>query len=167
MTHCSEVGTPSSVPDVNGDFANNRWSKQQRKKCDWSHQICYEIYNGPANKDSDTSFSKACSRFHLRKMISMEAAERTNEQMEEKWRHSEAKQTMRERLGREPGLVVMEDDSCSRGREFEYWMDVTFFHIDLLQKLYRLFEKTKNKWKRGQGLSIFKKINERQVERNE
>ena len=34
-----------------------------------------------------------------------------------------------------PGLVVIGDGSCSRGRGFEsdaiYWMDVTFYHIDL------------------------------------
>ena len=31
---------------------------------------------------------------------------------------------------------------------------LTFFHIDLLQKLYRLFEKTKNKPERGRGWPI-------------
>ena len=30
-----------------------------------------------------------------------------------------------------------------------YWMDMTFFHIDLLLKLYCLLKKTKNKRKRG------------------
>ena len=38
-------------------------------------------------------------------------------------------------LGRGPGLVVMGGDSYSKGRGFEfstgYWMDMTFFHIDL------------------------------------
>ena len=33
----------------------------------------------------------------------------------------------------------------------------TFFHIDLLHKLYCLFEKTENKQKRGWGWPIFKK----------
>ena len=36
-------------------------------------------------------------------------------------------------------------------------MDMTFFHIDLLLKLYCLFEKTKNKQKRGHGWPIFLK----------
>ena len=34
-----------------------------------------------------------------------------------------------------------------------YWMDRTFFHIDLF-KLYYLFEKTENKLKRGRGWPI-------------
>ena len=38
-----------------------------------------------------------------------------------------------------------------------YWMDTTFFHIDLLQKLYCLFEKTENKGKRGR-VGPFKKL---------
>ena len=41
-------------------------------------------------------------------------------------------------LDRSPGLVVMGDDSCSIGVGSNpgtvYWMDVTFFHIDLLSK---------------------------------
>ena len=37
-----------------------------------------------------------------------------------------------------------------------YWMDNwTFFHIDLLLKLYFLFEKIENKQKRGWGWPIF------------
>ena len=36
-----------------------------------------------------------------------------------------------------------------------YWIDI--FHIDWLQKLYCLFEKTENKLKRGRGRPIFKK----------
>ena len=36
-----------------------------------------------------------------------------------------------------------------------YWTD--FFHIVLLWRLYCLFEKTENKWKRGQGWPIFLK----------
>ena len=39
-------------------------------------------------------------------------------------------------MGWSAGLVVMGDDSCLRGSEFKsgavYWMDVTFFHNDLL-----------------------------------
>ena len=34
-------------------------------------------------------------------------------------------------------------------------MDMTFFHIHLLQKLFCFFEKTKNKWKRDRGWHIF------------
>ena len=36
-----------------------------------------------------------------------------------------------------------------------YWMDMTFFHIDLLQKLYCVFEKTENKTKKRPGLPHF------------
>ena len=36
-----------------------------------------------------------------------------------------------------------------------YWMDLTFFHIYWLYKLYCLFEKTENKLKRGRGWPIF------------
>ena len=54
-------------------------------------------------------------------------------------------------LGGSPGLVVMGGDSCSKGSNpgAVYWMDLTFFHIDLLKKMYCLFEKTENKRKRG------------------
>ena len=37
------------------------------------------------------------------------------------------------------------------------WMDMTFFHIDLLLKLYCLFGGTENKRKRGRGGPFFKK----------
>ena len=37
-----------------------------------------------------------------------------------------------------------------------YWMNMKFFHIDLLLKLYCLFEKTENKRKRGR-VGPFKK----------
>ena len=47
--------------------------------------------------------------------------------------------------GGSPGLVVMGGDSRYEGCGFVYWMDMTFFHIDLLLKLYCLFEKTENK----------------------
>ena len=47
--------------------------------------------------------------------------------------------------------MVMGDDSCSRGRGFESWLCILhshdLFHIDLLLKLYSLFEKTENKQK--------------------
>ena len=36
------------------------------------------------------------------------------------------------------------------------WMDLTFFHFYLLKKLYCLFKKTENKWKRGRGWPILK-----------
>ena len=45
-------------------------------------------------------------------------------------------------MGGSPGLVVMGGDLQFKGCEFEsHWMDLTFFHIDLLLKLYCLFEK--------------------------
>ena len=58
-----------------------------------------------------------------------------------------------------PGLVVMGDDSCSKGCGFESGRQIldgmTFFHIDLLQNLYGcLFEKTENKQKKGRGWPI-------------
>ena len=60
-----------------------------------------------------------------------------------------------------PGLVVMGDNSYLRGREFESWRCILdgldIINIFFVLKLYRLFEKTKNKWKRGWGWSIFKK----------
>ena len=60
--------------------------------------------------------------------------------------------------------MVMGDDSCSRGQGSNpgtvYRMDMTFFHNCLFQ-LYCLFEKAKNKQKRGRGLSIFFKKNNR------
>ena len=48
--------------------------------------------------------------------------------------------------GRSPGLVVMGEDSCSKGREFEPWhriLDRQFFTFYLWLKLYCVFEKTK------------------------
>ena len=63
--------------------------------------------------------------------------------------------------GGSPGLVGMGDDSCSSSwgsiPGTVYWMDMTFLHIDLLLKLYCLFEKTENKRKRGLGWTIFLK----------
>ena len=62
-------------------------------------------------------------------------------------------------LGGSSGLVVKGGDSESC--EFESrqpdtrW---TFFHINLLQNLHCLFEKTGNKRKRGRGWPIFNKI---------
>ena len=41
-----------------------------------------------------------------------------------------------------------------------YWIDRTFFHIDLLSKLYCLFEKTENKLKRGRSGPIYKNYNQ-------
>ena len=53
------------------------------------------------------------------------------------------------------GLVVMGDDACSRGHEFESQRSALvghdIFHIDLFLKSYCLFEKTKNEWKRCRG----------------
>ena len=59
--------------------------------------------------------------------------------------------------GREPWSSGYERDSRSKGCGFElqHWMNI--FHIDLLQKLYCLFEKTEIKWKRGRGWHIFLK----------
>ena len=57
-----------------------------------------------------------------------------------------------------PGLVVMGDDSCSRGRGFKSQhcildgLDI-FSHLFVV-KLYWLFEKTENNWKRGWGWPI-------------
>ena len=55
-------------------------------------------------------------------------------------------------LGRSPGLVVIGDDSCSKGHGFESQcrildLHLDVFHIDLLKKLYCLVEKTENKQK--------------------
>ena len=54
--------------------------------------------------------------------------------------------------------MVMGDDSCLKGHGFESRRCILdghldIFHIDLLQKLYCLFEKTENKRKRGLGLA--------------
>ena len=38
-----------------------------------------------------------------------------------------------------------------------YWMDMTFFHIDLLRELHCLLEKTKNKQKKMPVLAQFLK----------
>ena len=62
-------------------------------------------------------------------------------------------------LGGSPGVVVMGDDSCSRGRGFESErriLDGHFLHCFVI-KLYCLFEKTKNVRKRGRGWAIFLK----------
>ena len=45
--------------------------------------------------------------------------------------------------GGSPGLVVMGDHGFDSGTI--YWMDLTFFHTDLLSKMYCLFEKNENK----------------------
>ena len=59
-----------------------------------------------------------------------------------------------------PGLVIMGDDSCSRGRRFESRRRILdgndIFHIDLLRKLNCLLEKSINKRKRGLGWPIQK-----------
>ena len=65
-------------------------------------------------------------------------------------------------LGGSPGLVVMDNDSCSRCCGFESRPHILdghdIFHIDLLQKLYCLFDKTENKPKRCRGWpNCFKK----------
>ena len=56
--------------------------------------------------------------------------------------------------------MVMGGDSCSKSREFESWCRILdgndSFHIDLLQNLYCLFEKTKNKLKEA-GVGPLKK----------
>ena len=57
--------------------------------------------------------------------------------------------------GGSPGLVVMGDHGFDSGTI--YWMDLTFFHTDLLSKMYCLFEKNENKWKRGLVRPIFLK----------
>ena len=55
----------------------------------------------------------------------------------------------------------MGDSSCSRGCGFESRRCLLdghdIFHIDLLYKLYCLFEKTRNKLKRGRSWPFFKK----------
>ena len=55
--------------------------------------------------------------------------------------------------------MVMGRDSLSEGRGFESWHRILdgHFHIDLLLKLYCLFEKTENKQKRGRGWPTFLK----------
>ena len=65
-------------------------------------------------------------------------------------------------MGGSPGLVVMGDDSCLRGHGFESQhsiLDGPFKHWFVI-KIYYLFEKTKNKWKRSRGRSIFFKKKE-------
>ena len=61
-------------------------------------------------------------------------------------------------------LVVMGDDSCSKGRAFKSWCHILdghldIFYIDLLYKLYCLYEKTKNKQQRGRVVPFKKKVN--------
>ena len=55
--------------------------------------------------------------------------------------------------------MVMGGDSHSKGRGLNpstvNRKDMTFFNIDLLLKLYCLFERTENKQKRGTGLAYF------------
>ena len=57
--------------------------------------------------------------------------------------------------------MVMGDDSCSRGCGFESRCCILhghdIFHIDLLQELICLFEKTENKQIKRPGLAIFSK----------
>ena len=64
--------------------------------------------------------------------------------------------------GGSPGLVVLGGDSRSEGCGFESQCHVLdghdIFHVDLLLKLYCLFEKTENKWKRVWGRPIFKHL---------
>ena len=63
-------------------------------------------------------------------------------------------------MGGSPGLVVMGDNSSLRGNGFESRQHVLdghdIFNIDLLLKLYCLFEKTEYKIKRGRDWPIFK-----------
>ena len=51
--------------------------------------------------------------------------------------------------GEWPSLVVERGDAYTRGSEFEYWNSMLegYFHIDLLKKLYSLFEQTETKQK--------------------
>ena len=60
---------------------------------------------------------------------------------------------------RSPGLVVMGGDSrydiVGSNPSSAYWMDMTFFHIDLLYELYFLFEKTENKRKLNTKNNLF------------
>ena len=64
--------------------------------------------------------------------------------------------------GGSPGLVVLGGDSRSEGCGFESQCHVLdghdIFHVDLLLKLYCLFEKTENKRKRVWGWPIFKHL---------
>ena len=59
-------------------------------------------------------------------------------------------------LGGSPGLAVMGDDSCSRGRGFKSRIldGHDFFTFICWKQLYCLFEKSTNKGKRGQGWPI-------------
>ena len=55
-------------------------------------------------------------------------------------------------LGGSRGLVVMRDDSCSRGHGFKSWrrvLDGHFFTFICCKKCIVCLKKTKNKWKRG------------------
>ena len=54
-------------------------------------------------------------------------------------------------LGGSPGLVVMGDDSCLRGRGFESWMDMTFFTLIYVKNFIVGLKRGK-----GRGLPIFK-----------
>ena len=59
-------------------------------------------------------------------------------------------------LGGSPGLVVMFQRSCVRILVLYTGWTWHFFTLICCKKLYCLFEKTKNKWKRGRVCPIFK-----------
>ena len=65
------------------------------------------------------------------------------------------------KLGSEPWSSGYEKQSCwevvGSNPCTVYWMDMTFFHIDLLLKMYCLFEKTKNNHRSGRGWPTFLK----------
>ena len=56
--------------------------------------------------------------------------------------------------------MVMGEDSCSKGREFESWhciLDGHFSHSLFIVKIVMCVWKDKHKLKRGRGWPIFKK----------
>ena len=64
--------------------------------------------------------------------------------------------------GGSPGLVVMGGGSWSKGREFESqyrMLDGHFFTYLFIVKFVMCVWKDENKWKRGQGWSIFIQVN--------
>ena len=93
-----------------------------------SQPLCYLIDMKVFN-DGAIDFTKSCN-FIKSVKCQFPDLQASEDKEIDRWR-----QVSRKRLGGSPGLVVTgDDDSCSRGREFEswrrYWRDI--FHINLL-----------------------------------
>ena len=64
-------------------------------------------------------------------------------------------------MGGRPGLVVMGGDSCSKGHDFKSRhriLDGHFFTYPFVVKFVMCVWKDENKWERGQGWPIFRKL---------